>query len=181
MPSRYALSDNFAYFFSMLNPIPSFERTASKEHQSITRLIENPDGPAGKLRPKCFLRGSYKQNTAIYTINDVDIVALCQLQQPGSHWGRDRIFDTVTARLLNDKRYRDKVRFGKGSMCIKVDLGIKIEILPVVFAAGNTDSKKEPFRLYRPQFKQWDDGYADASAQAHAEKLKDKREFQAHD
>jgi hypothetical protein len=160
MPSQNALSDNFAYFFSRLNPSGSFEKMASSEHQSIIGLIENPDGPAARLQPRCFLQGSYKQDTAIYTINDVDIVALCQLQQPGSRWSRDRIFETIAAPLLGDKRYRDKVRFDQGSMCIKVVLGIKVEILPVMFAAGNTDLKKEPFRLYRPQFKRWDDGYA---------------------
>jgi len=45
-------------------------------------------------------------------------------------------------------------------MCIKLDLGIKVEILPVVYKADNFDSDKEPFRLYRPHRAQWEDGYA---------------------
>jgi hypothetical protein len=45
-------------------------------------------------------------------------------------------------------------------MCIKVDLGIKLEILPVVFAQGTSDASVEPFRLFRPRTKSWEDGYA---------------------
>ena len=70
------------------------------------------------------------------------------------------IFNTIAAPLLNDGRYRDKVKYHNGSMCIKVDLGIKIEILPVVYKTGNSDPAVEPFRLYRPEKQQWEDGYA---------------------
>lgn len=160
----HALTDNFRKFFKNLNPGESFERIASREHKTITALIEDPGGLAGELSPKCFLQGSYKQETAIYTINDVDIVALCKLWQPGSgsgsSWSRDKIFDTIAAPLLSDGRYRDKVRYHNNSMCIKVDLGIKVEILPVVYKAGNSDPQSEPFRLYRPENGQWEDGYA---------------------
>lgn len=45
-------------------------------------------------------------------------------------------------------------------MCIKVDLGIQIEILPVVFKAGTTDPDREPFVLCRPERNQWEDGFA---------------------
>lgn len=162
----HALARHFNYFFNRLNPSPTFEQQAQSEHNNIRALIENPYGPAAALSPKCFLQGSYKHDTAIYLINDVDIVTLCELWQPGSGgtgsrvWDRDEIFATVAAPLLADGRYRDKVRYSSTSMCIKVDLGIKIEVLPVVFKAGNFDVTKEPFRLYRPETAQWEDGYA---------------------
>jgi hypothetical protein len=164
--ANHALTENFNHFFKRLNPSPSFEKTAAREHNSITTLIKNPYGLASVLSPICFLQGSYKQETAIYTINDVDIVVLCKLWQPGSgdvgsrSWSRDEIFDTVAAPLLNDGRYKNKVRYHSNSICIKVDLDIKIEILPVVYKAGNSDPKKEPFRLYRPEKGSWEDGYA---------------------
>lgn len=78
----------------------------------------------------------------------------------GRTYYRDDIFRVLAAPLLNDGRYRDKVRYGPSSMCIKVDLGIKIEILPVVFKAGNADPNTEPFALYRPSSRQWADGFA---------------------
>ena len=113
----------------------------------------------------CFLQGSYKQDTAIYTINDVDVVALCQLWQPapagaGRTWSRDEIFDTISGALAGNQRFRSVLDYGPQSMCVKLDLGIKVEILPVVFKAGNNDPVKEPFRLYRPEKGTWEDGYA---------------------
>jgi hypothetical protein len=166
MATHY-LSDHFNYFFSRLNPSPSFRSTASSQYNTIKGLIEDRAGRAGSLSPQCFLQGSYGQETAIYTINDVDIVTLCELWQPASGgspgtriYGRDEIFGIIAAPLLNDKRYNTKVRYHSGSMCIKVELGIKVEILPVVYASGNFDAQKEPFRLWRPETGQWEDGYA---------------------
>jgi hypothetical protein len=165
--AAHPLSEHFAYFFSRLNPSPSFESQASSQYTTIKALIEDPNGPARELSPRCFLQGSYRQATAIYTINDIDIVVLCELWQPpsggvgvGRSWSRDDIFNTVAAPLFADGRYRAKVRYGPQSMCIKVDLGIKVEILPVVYKHGNNDASVEPFRLYRPEAAEWQDGFA---------------------
>jgi SMODS domain-containing protein len=160
------LSRNFQSFFSRLNPGSSFEQRASSQHNTIRALIEDRTGLAGELEPVTFLQGSYRQQTAIYDINDVDIVVLCKLWYPGSElgggksYGRDEIFRIIAAPLLADMRYRDKVRYGQRSMCIKVDLGIQVEILPVVFKAGTSDPKQEPFALYRPETGRWEDGFA---------------------
>jgi hypothetical protein len=164
--AHFQFSDHFAAFFRRLNPSPSFEAQAAREYSSIKSLIENRQGLAAALSPRCFLQGSYKQSTAIYAINDVDIVTLCELWQPGSGAGggqsydRHTIFDIIAAPLLADHRYRTKVHYAPTSMCIKVNLGIKIEILPVVYKAGTYDPQTEPFRLYRPERGQWEDGYA---------------------
>jgi hypothetical protein len=162
--ANYSLSDHFASFFKNLNPSPSFESTASSQYNTIKGLIEDPAGAARDLHPICFLQGSYKQQTAIYSINDVDIVALCHLWYPssgaGRSFGRDEIFQIIAAPLMNDLRYRAKVRFGATSMCIKVDLGIRVEILPVVFKMGNSNPAYEPFVLYRPSTRTWEDGFA---------------------
>lgn len=163
----FDLSNHFRRFFGALNPGMSFTQTASSQYNTIKRLIEDRGGAASVLSPRCFLQGSYDQSTAIYTINDVDIVALCELWQPGSgapgagpSWDRNAIFNTIAAPLFNDGRYRHKVRYSSTSMCIKVDLGIKVEILPVVFKQGTHDAQAEPFRLWRPERNQWEDGYA---------------------
>lgn len=161
-----SLWKHFQSFFGRLNPGSSFELTASSQHNTIRGLIENRNGPAAELWPTTFLQGSYRQQTAIYTISDVDIVALCNLSFPGApggggrSYGRDEIFRIIAAPLFADGRYRDKVIYRPQSMCIKVDLGIKIEILPVVFKAGTTDIDVEPFVLYRPESAKWEDGFA---------------------
>src|SRR5690349_15117567 len=109
----YQVSKHFDAFFKRLNPSSTFEGQASSDYNSINGLIEDRRGLAASLAPECFLQGSYKQSTAIYTINDIDIVALCQLWQPGSGgggertYGRHEIFDTIAAPLLADYRYRD--------------------------------------------------------------------------
>src|SRR5438128_1289052 len=85
---------------------PIEELTASSEHNTIRGLIEARDGPAAELAPVTFLQGSYRQQTAIYEINDVDIVALCKLWYPGNgigggrNYGRDEIFRIIAAPLL---------------------------------------------------------------------------------
>jgi len=158
------LPQHFVRFFGRLNPSQSFEQTAASQYATIKGLIEDRNGRAAVLSPECFLQGSYRQQTAIHAINDVDVVVLCRLWQPGdgggSSFGRDEIFQIIASPLLNDGRYSQKVRYNTQSMCIKVELGIKVEILPVVHKAGNYDSAAEPFRLYRPERKQWEDGFA---------------------
>jgi hypothetical protein len=164
----HLLPSHFARFFSRINPSATFTAQAASQHSSIRALIEDPNGAAAVLQPKTFLQGSYRQSTAVDTINDIDIVVLCRYLSSGgnsnrtaeSTWSRDDIFNTIAAPLLNDWRYADKIRFGPNSMCIKVDLGIKVEILPVVFKHGVSDDSKEPFALYRPHLGGWVDGYA---------------------
>ncbi len=112
----HQLSRHFDRFFSRLNQGTSFEGIASSQYTTIKGLIENRQGPAAVLSPICFLQGSYRQQTALYNINDVDIVVLCQLWQPaapggGPGWDRNQIFNTIAAPLLADGRYASKVRF----------------------------------------------------------------------
>jgi hypothetical protein len=172
----HALGKHFDYFFGRLNPAPSFEKRAASEHQSIIRLIEDASGLAAKFSPTCYLQGSYKQQTAIYTINDVDIVARCSLPALSvalwseQRWKRDELFETIAAPLLADPRYRDRVRYESASMCIKVDLGIKVEILPVVHRPWLAGTDDEPFLFYRPKTGCWENGYA----RHHQQRLSDK-------
>lgn len=161
----HSLDKNFRQFFSRINPSSSYEATASSEHNNVVRLLESTNGPAAEIGPKCFLQGSYRQDTAIHTINDVDIVALCALQQPrgegyGKTYSRDDIFNLLAGSLARDYRYRNKIRYRAQSLCIKIDLDIKVEILPAVKKVGVTDFDHEPFRIYRPELGEWVDAYA---------------------
>lgn len=164
--ATHALTDQFNRFFARLNPSGSFEQTAAGEYAAIKGLIEKPSGAAGAIAPHCFLQGSYRQETAVYAINDIDIVALCQLWFPPTPgygavpWTRDQIFDTVAAAISADLAYAGKVRYGPTSMVIKVDLPIKVEVLPVVYRSGNSDESIEPFILFRPETQAWEDGWA---------------------
>jgi hypothetical protein len=161
------LTDNFRRFFKNLNVRPAVEQIASREYAGVKELLEARHVQTAELSPRCFLQGSYKQETAIHDLNDIDIVALCELWQPGSGtasgtriWTRDAIFEAMAAVLRSDARYRNGLRYNAESMCIKLDLDIKVEILPVVYKSGNNDPLAEPFRLYRPSSRQWEDGFA---------------------
>lgn len=160
------LTKHFQVFLSNINPPTTYEQIASREYKSIKSLLENIEGPAGAIMPVCFLQGSYKQDTAIHTINDIDIVALCSLlSQPISNgdtrrWTRNQIFDTLASAISRDSRYKDKIRYNDHSICVKVDLEIKVEILPAVKKAGTPITDIEPFRIYKPDLKSFVDAYA---------------------
>jgi hypothetical protein len=165
--ATYALTENFRSFFGNLNPPAMTEQIAAAEYAAVKALIENRNGQAAALSPVCFLQGSYRQQTAIHTLHDIDIVALCELWQPGQTgasggptWNRHQIFDTIAAPLISSARYRNRVRYNRTSMCIKVDAAMRLEILPVVYRLGNNDSANEPFRLYRPENQRWENGFA---------------------
>src|SRR5688500_967621 len=109
--TTHALSDNFRSFFGNLNPPTATEQIAAAEYAATKSLIEDRNGAAAALSPVCFLQGSYKQQTAIHTLHDIDIVALCELWQPasgapgpGPTWTRHQIFDTIAAPLVNSTR-----------------------------------------------------------------------------
>jgi len=162
----------FAAFFRNLNPSPTYEAQASSQYGTIKGLLESASGPARTLGIRCFLQGSYQRETAIYSINDIDIVALCTaLRYPPAQtlagissslplWSRDSIFASVAGPLLADWRYKQKVVYGPTSMCIKVQLGIKVEILPAAFFNDTVDPTLEPFCIWRPESQRWDLAYA---------------------
>lgn len=163
----FELTDNFGSFFGSLNPDQTAVVQAAREHARITALIESAAGPAAAISPTCFLQGSYKQQTAIHGINDVDVVALCSLWQPplpgpssGPTWDRNQIFAAIASSIMSDTRYANRVGYTAQSMCIKVYGDVKIEVLPVVYTTYNHDASKEPFRLFRPSTGQWADGFA---------------------
>lgn len=164
----HALSAQFQSFFSSLNPSSSSEQRASSQYGSLKTLLEQSRELTG-LDPTCYLQGSYRWQTATHDINDVDIVLLLQglsyppspNASPGSGWPRDRIFNAVEATICSDGRYAPKLVASKPtSMCVKLDLGIKVEILPVVHNSKIAADASEPFYLWRPTRNHWELGYA---------------------
>jgi hypothetical protein len=167
----HALSEHFDWFFRRINPSPTYTSIASSELNNVQALLQAADAPAAPLAPRVFAQGSYRQETAIHTINDLDVVALCTaLTHPpvttgwggpgGRSFSRDEIFSLLASALARDHRYRGKIRYRDQSLCIKIDLSIKVEILPAVMRTGITDVDGEPFRMYRPERGEWVDGYA---------------------
>ncbi len=160
------LTLNFNYFLKRLNPSPTYVKIASSAHSSIRSLIEDKNGSAGDLRIRSFIQGSYGRDTAIHSINDIDIVALCSLsyKQSANQNTRNQIFETIASSIATNSRYEGKIYYEDHSMCIKVKLeGITVEILPALRVSGKSFDY-EPFYVYRPKDKinggYWDNTYA---------------------
>lgn len=146
------LTINFNKFMKRINPSKTYVETASSAHSTIRSLIESRDGPAADLRIRTFVQGSYGRKTAIHSINDVDVVALCSLtyKESANYKTRNQIYQMIADSISDNRQYHDKVAFNEHSLCIKIKLkGIIIEVLPALRAPGGTYDS-EPFYIFRP-------------------------------
>ena len=161
----HLLTENFAGFLKRINPSPTYERNASSAYNNIKQILERDEGMK-ELGPHIFLQGSYKRDTAIYTINDVDVVVLCtKLHYPpagvgGRSHSRDEIFRIVAGAIRSNDSYRDKVEYGPQSKCIKVSTSVQLDVLPVVYSKGHFDVQYEPVVMYQPKYGKWMETYA---------------------
>lgn len=182
----FRLNEQFDSFFHNINPAATWRARASSQYNSLKSLLEGNQFLRSNLALECRTQGSYDRYTAIHSINDIDIVAFCtglfypptssgfhpSLFQPSPPlWSRDDIFQAIENVIVNSGLYRNVlVPSNNQSMCIKLDLGIKVEILPVVQQTGALFSTNEPFYLWRPSTCAWELGFA----QLHQSKLSEK-------
>ncbi len=172
-------SRNFEIFFKRLNPSSTYAKTAARAQKEIRSLIEDREGPSGDFRIKSFIQGSYGRYTAIHTINDVDIVALCSLSYKTSanQNTRNQIFAMIASSIKCNKRYKGKVLFNDQSICIKVILkGIKLEVIPAL-RVPKKQFKYEPFYIFRTPEDGRNDGKWELTyARRHQELLSEKND-----
>lgn len=99
-----------------------------------------------------FLQGSYKNDTAIRDINDVDIVAL-RRTTVSTVFSTERtivsitweeIFRAIEQTLNESARFRGKVR--RGDKCIKVEDTWKADVIPAVRIRPSSDD--DPIAVY---------------------------------
>lgn len=160
-----ALTANFRAFLKRINPSPTYEQNASTAYNNVKQILENDEGMK-ELGPYIFLQGSYRRDTAIYTINDVDIVVLCQnlcyppSGGPGRSYSRNDIFSIIAKAIRSSNLYKDKVTYTPASKCIKVMTTVRLDVLPVVRCKGHTDVQYEPIVMYHPDYDGWIKTYA---------------------
>lgn len=104
-------------------------------HQNVRSLLGDTDYAT-------FLQGSYKNDTALWDMNDVDIVAVTRgiysghfagaIATSGIPW--DEVFSRIERMLHGDSRYRGK--WQREDKCIRLNTGVKIDIVPAVYIAG---------------------------------------------
>lgn len=147
---------------------PPAETTISQAvatHESVRELLGGSDYVT-------LLQGSYKNSTALWDMNDVDIVAISKslvsshfsgapVVNNGVSW--PEIFSRIEQKLQLDKRYQGK--WTRGDKCIRLNAGINIDIVPAVRIG---EAIADPIAVYSlragKERKNWPRGHFDAGA-----------------
>lgn len=99
---------------------------------------------------KVFLQGSYRNNTGVAELNDVDIVALAETvhstvgRGPARHpvtW--DEIFRRVERRLNRHPRFAGLLE--RGDKCIRIDTSLSLDVVPAIY---RDDPDYDPIEVY---------------------------------
>jgi hypothetical protein len=92
-----------------------------------------------------FLQGSYRNDTAIADINDVDIVALhMPSRSPSTHAEWQSLFDRVARIIRSTKLVTGSVRLG--DKCVKYEGALKADVVPAI--RGAVLSSIDPVTIY---------------------------------
>lgn len=95
-------------------------------HNNVRELL-------GETGYATFLQGSYKNDTALADMNDVDVVVVNTNIRQKRFWSDydwGRIFSGIEDRLQSDSRYRDKWK--RHDKCITLNTTVKIDIVPAI-------------------------------------------------
>lgn len=134
------MTSYFEEFLRRINPSESKITQAQSEHTALRRRIEQDDDLQGWY-PDTFLQGSYRKRTALYYIDDVDVIVLfkgIKLSCDGSGTiSSDSIYQAIYNSLLNMSIYNGKLIPQKRSIGIKLD--IKIDVTPAIAGTDGYD------------------------------------------
>lgn len=130
------------YLIDRYSAGPSKERIRQVKslHEDIRKALDE-----SSFSYETFLQGSYRNDTAIVDINDVDIVALRKYSSaPQSHddWLWD--FNQIVKTLRGSWRVSGTVK--RGDKCVKVEsTRVKADVVP---SLNSGDWKKDPTLIY---------------------------------
>jgi tRNA nucleotidyltransferase (CCA-adding enzyme) len=122
---------------------PSYTRVAAVKslHEDVRKALAEAAGS----KFDTFLQGSYRNNTAIADINDVDIVALYDpWTVPVSHSGWQSLFESVASILRGSWRVSGSVMIA--DKCVKLVGNLKADIVPAV--SRTSYSSSDPIHIY---------------------------------
>lgn len=164
MTSSY-LPENFVTRYAR-PPSQDTLSEAIKAHQSVRDLLGDTDYLT-------LLQGSYKNDTALWDINDVDIVAISRgllssyfngtKPAPDSGVPWTEIFRRIEQKLQADARYQG--RWTRADKCIRLNAGMKVDIVPAVRIGEATS---DPIAIYSfrecRERKNWPRGHFESGA-----------------
>ena len=166
--ATYFLTKCFDYFFGKFNASPTMRSIASSQYNTVKCIISKIEAvplASSTLPASCRARMTAPPlSTQSMTWISLRFPVICHSQEAAGRVPTHGIEIVSSQRSQlpfgGDHQYVGKVHYASQSMCVKMDLGIKVEILPAVMKSGNTDPAIEPFILYRPETGIWEDGYA---------------------
>ncbi len=158
------LSNDFVLRYAR-PPADSTVARAKSIHESVRALLGDSDYAT-------LLQGSYKNDTALWDMNDVDLVAVSRGVVSGS-FGRsmtggasvswEETFARIERRLQSDARYAGK--WQRKDKCIQLNTGVTIDIVPAVYVAS---PESDPVAIYsfreRRERQNWPRNHYEAGA-----------------
>lgn len=117
--------DDFAERFAAPPPDSKVQRAVSL-HQNVRALLSEEVCTT-------FLQGSYRNDTALADINDVDVVVVFRAYKrswwwPDYNW--DKLFGWLRNELNSDPRYAGKISVR--DKCLSIDTGVNIDVVPAI-------------------------------------------------
>jgi hypothetical protein len=119
------------------------------------------------------LQGSYKNDTSLWDMNDVDLVAVSygvvsnafgRVPSGGTPVSWDEIFARIERKLQADSRYAGK--WQRKDKCIQLNTGVTIDVVPAVYV---TSPESDPVAIYsfreRRQRCNWPRNHYEAGAE----------------
>lgn len=131
-------------------PSTSRVQQVKSMHEDIRKALDE-----SSFSYETFLQGSYRNDTAIADINDVDIVALRKYQsarQSHSDWLWE--FRQIMATLRDSWRVSGSV--SRGDKCVKVEGAVKADVVP---SLNSGDWERDPTVIYSIRDQEERDNY----------------------
>ncbi|MBL8680200.1 MAG: nucleotidyltransferase [Myxococcales bacterium] len=146
-------------------PSESTVAQAKSLHQNVRTALG--DGYA------TLLQGSYKNDTSLWDMNDVDLVAVSsgvvsnafgRVTTGGASVSWDEIFARIERTLQADRRYAGK--WQRKDKCIQLNTGVTIDIVPAIYV---TNPESDPVAIYsfreRRERRNWPRNHYEAGAE----------------
>jgi hypothetical protein len=139
------LEQHMKKFLSNVNPSQTYVDRAISEHKTLRGYIEESD-ILSEYRPRTFLQGSYRKNTAIEMIKDVDVVCLFTrgyyYPAPGeivnNPFTPEKVYTLQYSALSSMPMYKDRLRPQKRSTGI--EMGVQLDVIPAIAGPSGIDS-----------------------------------------
>jgi hypothetical protein len=126
------LNSLFDEFLTNIEPDEKTTADAIKEHEEVRKWLAGHTD-FKKIHVETFLAGSYRRNTSVTPIKDVDVVVICSMDSYGPN--PRPLLDRLHRALADNKRYKPKATPRRRS--IQIELArVDLDVVPTVAPKG---------------------------------------------